>query len=433
MTVWRFGWVPRGPASFSFVWRGSCAIIVGGELHVGREIVMPRFSVVVPAFNGAAHIAECLESVLSQGVDDLEVIVADDRSSDETPALVRALAERDPRVRLVERAENGGTLRARRDGVLASTGDYVLLVDQDDALAPGALEEIEAALTEHDPDILHFGVSVIAENAAAEDAAAGMTGFLTPPSRRLEGEKILQTQFSGDLGFDWHVHHKAYRGELARRAWSAARDVWLTLSDDLYASFLLCSMASTYVAVPDAPWYEYHLGRGETFGARLTFEDVLATSERDHAALTLIEEFARSGVVSRDDWPARVADVRDRLIEHVMNELHDGLSAEEQRAAIDGVLSLWPADAVAGELYRFVRDRAYALFDARTCPKSSDELHRLLADARRADELVSGPASPRHAIMKEAAERHLGDLESLKDERSVRGVVRHLLARLRTR
>ena len=109
MTLWRFGWVPRGHAFFSFVWRGSCAIIVGEELHVGREIVMPRFSVVVPAFNGAAHIAECLESVLSQGVDDLEVIVADDRSSDETPTLVRALAERDPRVRLVERAENGGT------------------------------------------------------------------------------------------------------------------------------------------------------------------------------------------------------------------------------------------------------------------------------------------------------------------------------------
>ena len=394
---------------------------------------MPRYSIVVPTFNGAAHIAECLGSVLSQGVDDLEVIVVDDKSPDETPALVSALAERDPRVRLVERAENGGTLRARRDGVLSSTGDYVLLVDQDDALAPGALEAIEAALSEHNPDILHFGVNVIAENTAAEGAAAGMTGFLTPPARRLEGKKILQTQFSGDRGFDWHVHHKAYRGELARHAWSAARDVRLTLSDDLYASFLLCSMASTYVAVPDAPWYEYHLGRGETFGVRQTVEDVLATSERDHAALTLIEEFVGSGTVARDDWPARVADVRDRLIEHVMNELHDGLSAGEQRAAIDGVLSTWPADAVAGELYRFVRDRAYALFDVRTCPKSSDELHRLLADARRADELVSGPASPRYAIMKEAAERHLGDLESLRAERSVRGVVRHLLARLRTR
>lgn len=394
---------------------------------------MPRFSIVVPAYNGAAHIEECLGSVLAQGAGDLEVVVVDDRSTDGTPALVAAVAARDGRVRLIERAENGGTLRARRDGVLATSGDYVTLLDQDDALAPGALEGLAALLDERPVDLLHFGVRVVAENADAERAAAGMASFLCPPERELAGEEILRAQFAAEGGFDWHVHHRAIAGDLARRAWGLAADVRLTLSDDLYLSFLLCSMASTYRAVPGAAWYEYHLGRGETFGARPGVADVLATSERDRAALDLVGAFARSGAVVRPDWDARVADVRDRLAEHVMNELHDGLPPELQRRAIDGVLGSWPADAVAGELWRFVRDRAYALFDARTLPGASDELHRLLSDARHADALVDGPGSPRYRLMREAAQRHLHDLEHLRASRGLRGTVRALFSRLRGR
>ena len=72
---------------------------------------MPRFSIVVPTYRGSAHIAECLASVLGQDFSDLEVIVVDDKSPDGTAGVVRSIAEKDARVRLLERAENGGTLR----------------------------------------------------------------------------------------------------------------------------------------------------------------------------------------------------------------------------------------------------------------------------------------------------------------------------------
>ena len=368
---------------------------------------MPRFSIVVPTYRGSAHIAECLASVLGQDFSDLEVIVVDDKSPDGTADVVRAIAEKDARVRLLERAENGGTLRSRRDGVLASTGDYVLLLDHDDELAPGSLAQIDAALRASDPDILHFGVQVLAENDAASRAAEGMTGFLTPAPRRIEGKDILVMQFAEQGGFDWHVHHKALRGSLARRAWGSAADVRLTLSDDLYASFLLASLASTYVGVPDA-WYVYHLGRGETFGEVLSVADVRSMSERDHAALELARDFALSG---------RLADVRDRLIEHVMNELHDGLAPALWGEALGEVLDAWPADAVAGELCRFVRDRAYALYDARTYPQDDDVLHRLVAEMRIVCAQVRGEGSGRYQTMRAAAERHLADLETIRPSR----------------
>lgn len=387
---------------------------------------MPRFSVVVPTYNGERYVGECLESVLSQRANefdsdfpDVEVIVVDDCSTDATRDVVSRLAHKDGRLRLVCHEHNGGTLRSRRDGVLAASGEYVLLIDQDDALVPHALAAINRALdAAGDPDILHFGVHVIAANEQAEQAACGMGGFLTPSPRRLGGEGILVKQFAERDGFDWHVHHRAIKGDLARKAWRYAGDESLTLSDDLYASFILCSLASTYVAVGDSPWYEYHLGRGETFGARTALSDIEKISYRDRRGLALVERFARSGIVSRPDWADRVADVRDRLIEHVMNELHDGLAAEEQRAGIDAVLSEWPAYAVAGELYRFARDRAYALFDARTYPSADDELHRLVGDARYADRLVENGGSDRYEAMRAAALRHLDDLEHMREQQN---------------
>lgn len=325
---------------------------------------MPRFSVVVPTYNGAAYVASCLESVLSQSVEDLEVVVVDDVSADNTVEVVREIAGRDHRVRLVSRAENGGTLRARREGVLATTGEYVMLVDQDDYLVDGALGRIDAVLQDNPVDILHFGVSVIAENEDAELAAAGMTDYLTPEPRLLVGDEILRAQFRSPDGFDWNVHHKAFKGDLARRAWGAASDVRLTLSDDLYVCFILCAMARSYVALADSPWYEYHLGRGETFGNALSLEDALKTSQRDHDAFELAASFARSGMVERGDWDECLADVRERLIEHVMNELRDKLPPVDQESALRKVIEQWPVESVAEQLMRFARDDAYVALDS---------------------------------------------------------------------
>lgn len=408
----------------------------------------PRFSIVVPLHNGERYVAGCCESVLGQGFDDLELVLVDDCSTDGTVQAAQALCDKDARVSLITRTSNGGTLRARRDGVLTTTGEYVLLLDQDDAFCEGALAQIDAELREHDVDILHFSARVVAEGEAASGAAAGMQSFLTPPVRTLVGADILATQFAEQDGFDWHVHHKAFRGELARRAWAAAGDVELSLSDDLYVSFILCSMAQSYAAVGNSAWYEYHLGRGETFGSVPTLESFRLLCERDRKGFALVTSYAEraAGELERGDWDARVSDVRDRLIEHVMNEFHDNVPAEFHDEALKIVVGMWPADAVAGELWRFVRDRAYALFDTGQQPASDDELFRLIADAEQVDTLVEGAGSLRYQTMRATAERHLCDLGLRESEpqlqqakadsgppKELRRTLRSFLKRLRRR
>ncbi|MFF5983702.1 CDP-glycerol glycerophosphotransferase family protein [Streptomyces olindensis] len=118
---------------------------------------MPRFSVIVPAYQVQAYLHECLESVLSQSCPDLELIVVDDCSPDACGAIIDEFAARDARVHPVHLPQNVGLGRARNAGVAHASGDYLLFLDSDDTLTPDALRSIADRLKETgDPDVLVF-------------------------------------------------------------------------------------------------------------------------------------------------------------------------------------------------------------------------------------------------------------------------------------
>ncbi|MEU9980031.1 bifunctional glycosyltransferase family 2 protein/CDP-glycerol:glycerophosphate glycerophosphotransferase [Streptomyces sp. NPDC050856] len=118
---------------------------------------MPRFSVIVPAYKVQAYLHACLESVLAQSYDDLELIVVDDCSPDGCGAIIDEFAAGDPRVVAVHLPENTGLGPARNAGLARVTGEYVLFLDGDDTLVPGSLEAIAHRLKETgSPDLLVY-------------------------------------------------------------------------------------------------------------------------------------------------------------------------------------------------------------------------------------------------------------------------------------
>jgi lipopolysaccharide biosynthesis glycosyltransferase/glycosyltransferase involved in cell wall biosynthesis len=376
----------------------------------------PRFSLIIPFYDGFPYIEQCVESVLSQDFDAIEVIIVDDRDSTHSGDALDGLYEDNPHVKVIHREANGGTLMARRDGVLAATGEYIMFMDQDDALVPGALVAVDAELSAAPTDILHFGVNVIAESAAAEDAREGMAGFLTAPVRELSGDEILRYQFAQENGFDWQVHHKAYSAEVAKKAWILADAEGLSYADDLYANFVLCLVARSYRAIDDV-LYEYHLGRGETLGEVYTLDNFKRWCDADSRAYEVTNEFVRQhqDEFPRTDYADRLADVRDLLVSHSMNEAFDNLPLDYRRTAIEYALDRWPADAVAGELWRCVRDRAYALLDTDDSLDASDILFRLISDAEEAEVGIGAVSSKRYKAMRDIAVAHVNDLERRAD------------------
>ena len=92
-------------------------------------------SVIIPAYNASRTIRETLESAAAQTHRALEILVVDDGSSDETPAIVEGFASGDPRVRLIPQA-NGGVAAARNSGIAASSAEFIAPLDSDDLWHP---------------------------------------------------------------------------------------------------------------------------------------------------------------------------------------------------------------------------------------------------------------------------------------------------------
>lgn len=108
-------------------------------------------AVVVPAYNVAPYIGQCLQSILQQDYHDLQIIVVDDGSTDQTPAVLAEFARVDNRVQVI-RQENGGLSEARNTALRHVTAPLVTMVDGDDMLLPGVIRQWVEALTER-PDI----------------------------------------------------------------------------------------------------------------------------------------------------------------------------------------------------------------------------------------------------------------------------------------
>ncbi|WP_432055082.1 bifunctional glycosyltransferase/CDP-glycerol:glycerophosphate glycerophosphotransferase [Streptomyces sp. bgisy022] len=174
---------------------------------------MPRFSVIVPAYQVQAYLSECLDSVLSQSYPDLELIAVDDASPDACGALIDAFAARDPRVRAVHLPRNTGPGPARNAGIERATGDYLLFLDGDDTLAPEALLALADRLKEtEEPDVLVYGHARTHWSGQAPVGRAG-AGPLTecgPAPFRLADRPALLTLPA--VAWD-----KAYRREFVER------------------------------------------------------------------------------------------------------------------------------------------------------------------------------------------------------------------------
>lgn len=139
----------------------------------------PLISVIIPVYNAEPYLTECIESVVNQTYQNLEIILVDDGSADGSPAICNMYAAADLRVRVIHK-KNEGLVRARKTGVSLATGDYIAYVDADDWIDPDTYETVLKKMEEPGADIILYGLteeyadrSVVKENLLTEGYYAG--------------------------------------------------------------------------------------------------------------------------------------------------------------------------------------------------------------------------------------------------------------------
>ncbi|EAM0811216.1 glycosyltransferase family 2 protein [Campylobacter coli] len=101
---------------------------------------MPQLSIIIPLFNSCDFILRALQSCINQTLKDIEILIIDDKSKDNSLNIVLEFAKKDPRIKIFQNEENLGTFASRNIGVLHSSSDFIMFLDSDDFLTPGACE-----------------------------------------------------------------------------------------------------------------------------------------------------------------------------------------------------------------------------------------------------------------------------------------------------
>ena len=115
---------------------------------------MAKVSVIVPVYNVEDYLRECLDSLINQTLEDIQIILVDDGSKDNSGIICDEYAKKDSRISVIHK-ENGGQSSARNAGLEIASGEYVLFVDSDDYIVENALEVLFGNAYEYDVDIIH--------------------------------------------------------------------------------------------------------------------------------------------------------------------------------------------------------------------------------------------------------------------------------------
>jgi len=205
-------------------------------------------SIIVPAYNLEKHLTKCLNSILRQTYQNLEIIVVNDGSIDKTKKIIDDFAKKDQRIKPLHQ-KNQGLSMARNNGIKVASGEYISLVDGDDTVAPNFIEELmQHIAASKDIDIAACGYQTIYPNQSKDTRV---------PNEILSGTEATTKCLIEQEDYSVLAWNKLYRCNLFKNINYPPNQV----HEDNLTTYKLLAKAKK-VAYFDAPLYHYYKRKG---------------------------------------------------------------------------------------------------------------------------------------------------------------------------
>lgn len=163
---------------------------------------MDLISVIVPVYKVEAYLDRCVESIVKQTHSRLEIILVDDGSPDNCPAICDVWAKKDSRIRVIHK-KNGGLSDARNAGVTVATGEYIVFIDSDDWIHSQYVELLYTAVKKYNADIAGCDIRLVYDDSIQYEQVIATVESYT-------SEQAIETLING-TGFRAVVWNKLYR------------------------------------------------------------------------------------------------------------------------------------------------------------------------------------------------------------------------------
>ena len=282
-----------------------------------------KVSVIIPVMNQEKHLPACIESVVNQTLQEIEIIVIEGGSTDRTVDIVCRYMDNDPRIQLINKAGEGLSM-ARQAGLTKARGEYILYLDGDDTLTPNALELLYNRGEETDADmvVLNFWIENQYNHTQKESDSMRFV--------RLSGIDFIRTLYQRqNYWMVWSVLHK--RSLYSR--FDIRFEAELFLGEDTLLTTQLAYYSRKIVKVNSKPLLHHYIRKAPE-------EKKLSFYEKDYFDLETFPELIR-------------------------NFLKDKPEYEQLEECIDSL-----------RLQSIVRSFSYHYFDS-ACEKSREALHIL--------------------------------------------------------
>ncbi|MBQ3366885.1 MAG: glycosyltransferase family 2 protein [Acidaminococcaceae bacterium] len=296
----------------------------------------PKISVLIPVHNTELFLANCLKSVISQTLNEIEIICVEDASEDHSGLVLKRYAEKDSRIRIIWHNKNEGTHKARKDAVLVARGKYIMFLDSDDELFPNACEVAYNAIESNNTDAIQFGVQSIDSKG---NYIATKSWFITEYTDRIDNNWLHL--YDRKQIKSWETWNKIYKADLCKNAFKQMDDDYLIIAEDVYFFCVYGYLAKSISMIEDV-LYKYRQGFGIWSGiqGKISLEKykILLSQKK---ALDAIQRYYKTKPDAKKFEPIIQRRVKTHFLRLSLLWLHYGLQDTDKAEGLQLFAETW--------------------------------------------------------------------------------------------
>lgn len=306
---------------------------------------LPLISVLIPVYNVEDYLRECLDSVVSQQMENIEIICVNDGSTDGSGDILEEYAAKDSRIKVISKEKNEGLLLARKTAVEAARGEYLLFVDSDDCIDQRLCNFAEEVTKREYADIIQFGAGVC-DYSNNENKLAWLQRALMPVDREWENGDVLKQAYV-NRSHVTTMWGKLYKAELCKKAYADLPDTHCYVGEDIFTYFFLAHYAQYYKGIPTPEYYTYRHGLGVTNAEEMPLEKFEL-----YCRMANFHRYTYDKLVRESQDPAlqeSYAGMVRRIATDCCNIYASRIREEDKEAALKMLVSYWGDSPIADE------------------------------------------------------------------------------------
>ena len=317
------------------------------SINKGDVMSEPVVSIVIPTYNMHEYIERSILSALAQSYSNIQVVVVDDGSADDTASIVESLANTQDRITLIRQPKKTGRLEACRAGIAAAQGALVMFLDASDEMLPDAVQTLLDAYDDK-YDIVQCGFDIRYKYFVSNDERRLTEQFNTPPNRIAFDDDIVHLFFL-EGKTTWNLCGKLMRTPIVKEAVESIPPSSITQAEDACLFFAVACISHSYKGLAGYRGYICNIDCGSS-DARLKhmdleqFSNVCNCIDSMNQIKAFLQESGRFDALHEDYERVRYEHVRT-----VADKMYRAVDRDLRPQALERMLQLWPAEeTIAG-------------------------------------------------------------------------------------